>query len=107
MNIAKLADHAARLEANKMLFSEPLTTFEPKTEAPVPRQRAVSLVQQHGWAPVLLPTLTAGESSINVDVMALQDPVPNSDMGFFVTDDIFNWPAGVFNHNWQMRENIF
>ncbi|KAH8819245.1 fungal-specific transcription factor domain-containing protein [Xylogone sp. PMI_703] len=102
----KLVDHATRLEANKMPFSEPLTAFEPKNEGPVPRQRAISLVQQrslYSRASMNLSIPGMGESSINMDEIGLQDPVLDSG-SFSVDNDIFSWPAEVFSHNWQIGE---
>lgn len=93
-----------------MPFSEPLTTFEPKTERPIPRERTISLVHRALYSLAqALPTIPrAGQSSMDADVMTLQDPSLNSDLGLLSTDnDIFNWPAAVFNYNWQMGETGF
>ena len=82
-----------------MLFGEPLTTFEPRPEGPVPRQRIRSLTQ--ATAMLRRPSLScrtlsqAGQHAFSpTGALSPLDPFFDStSMGLFPTD-VLDWPSG-------------
>ncbi len=102
----KLADHATKMEANKMPFGEPLTHLEPKTENRVPRPRTATMLHPRvlDSRSRLLPMAGNADGMIENGLVSLLDPVLSSDMGMF-PNDIFNWPTGMFLDVGHMGEN--
>lgn len=93
-----------------MLFGEPLTTFEPKPDGPVPRQRIASLTQSarrpQTWAQSQMPAMQFGENNFSPSAqVSLLDPFFDSmDMGLFPTD-VLDWPSGqnINGHDTDMQ----
>ena len=104
----KLALHAARIEANEVPFSEPLTTFEPTTNIkalPKQRQKSTSLVRPRGPSSKMksrfLDTCIDGDT--NDRMMASTTDLPFSsfsgelDEQSILREQPMDWSTGIWD----------